>query len=337
MKNTKPLFIVIIILLIIALAWFLISSETPTEPEPVVTPDEEISEEIDELEQMRQDALVRWERNCEEEQNGVWIAEHEMCFTEENAEMLKESCEAMDGIWIEDSMLYECEIDGEMWKLGEWEMVEWEMYEEMRESCLDHGGEWIGGAEAACEIDGDVFYMGMWTTLDEMEESCIVEFGGEWLGGEETECEIDGVVYPGNWVQVFAMKDSCEDMGGEWIGGEDRRCEIDDYVYSRQTWERIDEMRDSCEDSGGVYLGAEYDDGDKFKCELNGEVYYNKHWERAAKAPSMGERCVEDGGDWNEETRTCQGLDLDWCSNIDMELSLRGLSWHQDTLSCTIY
>ncbi len=329
MKKATPLLIAIIAILVIALAWFLISSNK--EADPVVSPNEEISQELIEEETARREALSRWQTNCEAD-GGSWITEHEMCYTEENAEMLKESCEAMDGTWIEDSMLYECEINGERFSRGEWEMIEWEMYGEMRESCLDIGGEWLGGAEEACMINGDTFYGGRWMVLGEMEESCEVEFGGKWLGGENTECEIDGRVYPGNWVQVFAMKDSCEDTGGEWIGGDDNECRVNGQTYSRQSWERIDEMKESCEAVGGEYIG-----GDRFRCDWDGNVYFDANWERAALAPSMGERCVADGGEWNTGAKTCSGLSKDWCDNILVELDLGSVGWNNNALSCMLY
>jgi hypothetical protein len=329
MKNTKPLFIVIIILFIIGLTWILISRDKPTIP--IVSPDEEISEEINEDEQRRQEALIRWQTNCEDG-GGTWITEYEMCYSQENAERLRESCEAINGTWIEDSMIYECEINGEMFKLGEWEMIDWKTYDEMKQSCLDSDGEWIGGADMACSINSDVFYMGGWMVLDEMEESCVNKFGGEWLGGESAECEIDGVVYPGNWVQIYAMKDSCEEIGGEWLGGEKNECRVNGQIYSQQSWERIDEMKESCEEIGGEYIG-----GDRFRCDWEDDVYFDKKWERAALAPSMEERCIEDGGSWDEGRRSCDGLEKDWCDNILVELDLGAVGWNDDSLSCILY
>jgi hypothetical protein len=330
MKNSKILFIAVIILLIIGLAWFLISSDKKTDPEALISP-EEAGQELSELDKMRQEALIRWQANCEAD-GGVWLSDYEMCYTEENALAMKESCEFFEGTWVEDSMIYECEIKDEVFKLGEWEMIEWEMYEEMKSSCLDYGGEWLGGAGEACVVDGDTFYQGRWLVLDEMEESCVNEFGGQWLGGEETECKIDGVVYPGNWVQIFAMKDSCKGIDGTWLGGEENQCKVNGEVYSYGSWERIEEMKESCEEVGGSYVG-----GDRFRCDIEGKVYFDGSWERIAKAPSMGERCIEDGGSWDAGRRTCEGLEKDWCDEILMELDLGSVGWNGDTLSCFIY
>jgi hypothetical protein len=290
-----------------------------------------VPENLSEAEVRRQEALSRWETNCEKD-GGTWISEYEMCYSEENAERMRESCEDIGGTWLEDSMIYECEIKGEMFKLGEWEMINWEVYDERKESCLDYNGEWLGGAQMACTLDGDTFYQGKWMVLDEMEESCVNEFGGEWLGGEETKCLIDEQIYPGNWVQVFAMKDSCEDVGGEWLGGDNNYCQVNDKVYSHGAWERIDEMKESCEDVGGEYIG-----GDRFNCDLDGDIYFNKKWERVAKAPSMGEICIEDGGEWSEANMRCQGLDKQWCDDILVELELGSVAWNEDESSCFIY
>lgn len=320
MKNKNFLFIALVIIFLIALVWFVVDKQ-----------EKKVDPKTPEMEVLKQEALTRWQTNCEAD-GGTWIAEYEMCYNEENALTMKESCKAMDGVWTEDSMLYECEINGEMFKLGEWNMVMWETYEEMKQSCLDYSGEWLGGANEACNINGDMFYAGRWMVLDEMEESCVVEFGGEWLGGENTECLIDNITYPGNWVQIFTMKDSCEYVGGEWLAGENNECRVNGQIYSRQAWKRIDEMKDSCESVGGEYIG-----GDRFRCDLNDNVYFDKSWERAVKAPSMGTRCVEDGGVWNEERRSCEGLEKDWCNGILAELDLGGIGWNGDTLSCILY
>lgn len=76
-------------------------------------------------------------------------------------------------------------------------------------------------------------------------------------------------------------------------------------------------MKESCEEVGGEYIG-----GDRFRCDWDGNVYFDRSWERAAKAPSMGERCIEDGGSWDEGRRACSGLEKEWCDDILVELDL---------------
>lgn len=242
MKNAKFLLIAVIALLIIVFAWLALSGDKSPKPDVL---DDPISVEQDIL---RQEALIRWQANCEAD-GGVWLSEYEFCYDEETALMMRESCENFDGVWLENSRLYECEVNGEVFRGGEWEMIDWDRFEEMKTSCLDSGGDWIGGAGEGCSLGGDIFYSGMWMVLGEMEESCINEFGGTWLGGENTECRINGVVYPGNWVQVFAVKESCESSGGSWLGGDRNECQIAGDVYTFSSWERIEEMRESCESS----------------------------------------------------------------------------------------
>lgn len=331
MKKKSSLLIAILLVLLIALVWLIVDRQVEKSDLKNSKTETTIDEEFDGIEVRRQAALARWETNCEKD-GGTWISEYETCYSEENAERMKASCEAEEGVWVEDSMIYECEIKGEVFKLGEWEMIDRENYDKMKESCLDNKGEWLGGVQMACTLDGDTFNNGIWRFLGEMEESCVNEFGGEWLGGEETECLIDERIYPGNWVQVFAMKDSCENTGGEWLSGENNQCQIDEQVYSHSAWERIEEMKGSCEDAGGRYIG-----GDSFSCDLDGAVYVNKRWEIADKLPSMGEACTEDGGEWTKSTKTCQGLDKQWCDDILVKLELGSIAWKEGSAACVVY
>jgi len=324
MKKTNLLFITIIILLIIALVWVLIPKKEEIDSDENIS--EEKSQELIEAERRRQEALIRWQTNCEAD-GGTWMSEQEMCYTDETALEMKESCELAGGDWLEDSRLYECEINGEVFQGGEWTMIEWDRYEEMKESCLDSGGEWLGGAGEACNISGDTFYSGKWLVLGEMEESCINEFGGEWLGGENTECKIDGVVYPGNWVQIMDLKDSCLDIDGQWLGGEKNQCQVNGQTYSYGAWKRIEEMKESCENIGGQYIG-----GDRFRCDFEGSVYFDGNWERTVKVPILKERCISAGGTWLANTRACQGLEKDWCDSMLVELDLGSVGWNSETL-----
>jgi len=329
MKIAKPLLIAIIALLLIVLVWLLMPSDKDSDPKGLVS--SEIGQELSELDIMKQEALIRWQANCEAD-GGTWLSDYEICFTEETALMMKESCGIFEGVWIDDSMLYECEINGEMFKLGEWEMIQWDMYEKMKSSCLDIGGAWLGGVGKSCMIGGDIFYQGRWLVLDEMKESCINEFGGQWLGGENTECRIDGIVYPGNWVQIMAVKDSCENIGGTWLAGDNNQCRIHGQIYSRQSWERIEEMKKSCEEVIGTYIG-----GDRFRCDLEGKVYFDGSWQRASKALKIGERCIADGGYWNVNRSACEELEKIWCDNILIEFDLGSVGWNENALSCFIY
>ena len=330
MKNKKSLIITIALVLIIFLVWLFIDRQGYYTELEISKHDDAVVYHEGEVEDLEQ--ILSWQTNCEEEQNGVWIAEHKLCYTEENALILKESCQDMKGAWIEGSLLYECKINNEVFKFGEWERIDWEFYEEIKESCLDMGGNWLGGIEEACVLNDNTFYYGKWLLLGEMEENCVNEFGGDWLGGEETKCEINGIIYPGNWVQIFYMKDTCEDIGGEWMGGTENECRVNEMMYSNQSWERIEEMKTSCEGVGGEYIG-----GDRYGCLWNGNMYFDAQWERAVLIPSVRERCIEDGGDWNDRNRSCVGLSKEWCDNILVEFDLGAVGYNSNRLSCIIY
>lgn len=326
MKKSNVLITIFVLLVVVLGVWYFMSSGEEKEVEV----NNEITNEID---PQMAEALARWEANCQAE-GGEWLTERQFChkYDSERAEELKLSCENLEGEWLADSQYYECIIDGDKWQYGEWEMIEWEMFKEMKTSCLDEGGEWLGGVEQACEISGDTFYQGRWLVLGEMQESCVNEFGGEWLGGEQTECKIEGVVYPGNWVQIFQMKDTCLAEGGIWLGGENNECKIGDDVYQNQSWQRLSEMRESCESIGGTFKG-----GEKYRCDWQGKVYYNKSWERAVKSVDMAEACLADGGDWDDNSKACLGLSLEWCGEIDAQLDMGGLGWKESNRSCYIY
>ncbi|MCF7820584.1 MAG: hypothetical protein K9M44_03905 [Candidatus Pacebacteria bacterium] len=325
MQKNKILTIILVITLVILVAWYLASSFTNNNESNKTTKNNLISQEMD---------ILKLQQSKCQEDGGTWVKDRQFChvYNEEKAEILKKSCEDLNGTWFSDSRYYECEIDGDLWQYGDWEMVNWETFKDNKESCLESEGKWFGGVDEACEIDDDVFYRGKWMVLDEMEDSCINEFGGEWLGGENTECKIEGVVYPGNWVQIFTLKESCQDSGGTWLGGEGNQCRIGSEIYNNQAWERLGEMKTSCEESGGVFKG-----GEKFRCDIDNVVYYNKNWERLSKADSMGQSCEASGGSWEAETRTCSGLSLEWCGSINEELELGGLGWREASLSCYIY
>lgn len=329
MKKTNLFFITIIILLAMALVWVLISKNQEIDPESNIA--EEKSQELIEGQKRQQEALIRWQANCEAD-GGIWISEEEMCYNEENALAMKESCELVGGEWVEDSLLYECKINDEVFKGGEWEMIEWEAYEKMKASCLDSGGKWLGGVAEACNISGDTFYQGKWLVLEEMKESCLNEFGGEWLGGEETQCQIDGVIYPGNWVQMFALKDSCLEIDGQWLGGENNQCQVAGQKYSHGAWIKIKEMKESCQSVGGEYIG-----GDRFRCDYEGYVYFDGNWEKVVKVPILKERCISAGGTWVAKAKACQGLEKDWCDAMLVELDLAAVGWNSEALSCYIY
>jgi hypothetical protein len=326
MKKPSPILIGVIIIILIVLIWLIVSLIKNTKQ----LPSTEIITQETEIDILKKEALIRWQTNCEAD-GGTWVKDYEMCYQESIAQTLRASCQTAGGIWVEKSLIYECDINNERFKAGEWEIIDWERYQEMKQSCLDYNGEWLGGVNEACKLNGDIFYAGRWLVLNEMEDSCINEFNGQWLGGENTKCLIDNITYPGNWVQIFSMKDSCTSQGGEWLGGDNNQCQINNQVYSNQAWEQIPDMKTSCESIGGGYIG-----GDRFRCDWEGNAYFDKAWERFVLAPSMGELCIENSGNWNEDTKTCQGLDNDWCIGLISELGLSVIYYNDDTKSCYI-
>lgn len=324
MKKNKAFLIILIIILLILGAWYLVSSFSNGGSQENTEANLNFQETEPFMEQ---------KSNCEVE-GGMWLVDRNFChiYNQEQANLLQESCEELEGEWLVESEKYECIIDGELWQYGEWEMLDWQMFMANKESCLDSGGAWLGGLEEACEINGDTFYRGQWLVLEEMENLCVNEYSGEWLGGEDLACKIDGEVYPGNFVSVFEMKASCEENKGTWLGGDNNECQISSEIYENKSWERIEEMKTSCEEAGGVYVG-----GNKFSCDINDVVYDNKLWERVSKADVMGQRCEDDGGNWEVETKTCSGLALEWCMDINEELEFNGLGWRESDLSCYVY
>lgn len=269
---------------------------------------------------------------CESE-GGMWVDEREFCqfHDSERAEQLKLSCENSSGEWLSDSSYYECLIDGEIWQHGDWEIIDIEHYGELKQSCLEAEGEWLGGIEPTCMIKGDVFKQGQWLALESMEKSCVDEFQGEWLGGEKMECKIEGVVYPGNWVQFFNVKETCEREGGTLLAGEDNECQIGADIFKNQSWERLEEMRQSCESIGGDFQG-----GLDFGCLYQDKIYYYKNWEIVIKSDDMAKACLKDGGTWDSEAKACHGLSLDWCLQIETELNIGGVAWNKNKASCSV-
>ena len=326
MNKIKPIVIGVIIIFLLALILVFISKQLKKD-EPL--PEREKSAEEAQLDWLKQEALMRWEINCAEE-NGIWVPEHEMCYQDNIASEMKTSCELMNGFWLEDSLIYECRINNEIFKKGEWALIDWEKYENSKQSCLANKGEWLGGAQEACKINGNIFYSNQWLLLAEMEKSCVKEFKGKWLGGEKMECLLDGIIYPGNWVQIINMKDSCLNYGGEWLGGDDSSCLVDEAIYSNKSWELIEDAKFSCNQYGGEFIG-----GDIFACSINDEIFYNKQWERASVAPNMSAMCESDGGIWLDEYRECEGLSVDWCIKAESTFSeIRGLSFNECASAC---
>ncbi len=316
MKKNKVFIIILIIILVVLGFWYLSSTFSDREADSNLSSQE-------------QESL----KSCQDN-GGIWLKDRQFChiYSPEIAEFLQENCENFNGEWLSDSRKYECIINDELWQYGDWEMINWDSFNRNKQSCLEVDGTWLGGVNEACELNGDIFYRGTWENLEALQNSCINEFGGEWLGGENVECKIDDVIYPGNWVQAFTLKDSCEEASGTWLGGDSGQCKVGSYIYENQAWERLEEMKTSCENSGGVFKG-----GAKFRCDIGDTVYYNKNWERISKADTMGQSCKADGGTWESEARTCSGLSLDWCGNINEELELGGLGWKETSLSCYIY
>lgn len=329
MKKNNLLIAVIGIVVIIFAAWYLMGSVGEGGK---VTPQGN-GESIAEVDPELAEYLALRQAECQAN-SGEWLSERQGChiYDAEVADQLKLSCEEAEGEWLADSKYYECIIKGEKWQLGDWQMIQREIYDELKQSCLDKEGEWLGGTNQSCKLSGDVFEQGQWLALDEMQISCESEFKGKWLGGENMECKIDGLVYPGNWEQVFRLRDSCQLAGGTWLGGENNECQIANDVYQNQSWERLTEMRDSCESVGGVFKG-----GEKFRCDYEGKVYYNRSWERTAKSGDMAKACLTAAGTWDASLNACNGVDLDWCNEINSELDLGGLSYSETRSSCYIY
>jgi hypothetical protein len=182
-----------------------------------------------------------------------------------------------------------------------------------------------------CKIDGDIYNQGLWENLDYMKAVCE-GYKGQWIGGTDFKCELDDKIYSGDLVKAFGLKKSCDEYPGIWLGGEESACKVGPYTYKYGSWELIEEMRDSCLEHGGEYLG-----GPNFACKVYGATYQNKEWLRFSKEESVAEKCQSDGGNWIEEEKTCQGLPVDWCMDIEQEYDeIKGLGWDETTLSCSL-
>lgn len=308
MKNNKLVLIIGLIILILVAVWLVFLNDKKENVE------EQISVESECI-----------------ESGGQWTSGECIVYDEERAQELKKSCLQVGGDWVEDSYKYECSFDGDVFAKGSWRNVNWIRYDELKESCLDEGGDYIGGVDMKCEIDGEVYSRGSWEDLDYMKAVCE-GYKGQWIGGTEYKCELQDKIYTGDLVKAFGLKKSCDEYPGIWLGGEESACKVGPYTYKYGSWELIEEMEDSCLEYGGEYLG-----GTDYRCEVYGDVYSNKEWIRFSKEEPVQEKCQNDGGNWIEEEKTCQGLPIDWCMDVEQEYDeIKGLRWDDTTLSCSL-
>jgi hypothetical protein len=235
----------------------------------------------------------------------------------------------------------ECQIDKEIYQLEMVPMFDDQEYmtyiselrTEMKDSCQNYGGKWLGGNLLdeftwECEVDGEILVGGEWETLEAMKTSCA-EYNGSWLGGEDFECMIDGRAYPGNWERYFSLKNSCEEVNGIWLS-DSWQCDINGDLYIDGFWERIEEMKDSCESYGGTWIG-----GTNFECQVFEDNYTNKQWVRVSAKDRMAEACRAEGGNWLEKELECEGLPLQWCIDIEQELDeIKGLGFKEKASTC---
>ncbi len=139
---------------------------------------------------------------------------------------LKDSCQEYGGMWLgqfEDTFV--CEIDGIPY-FGNWASY-FRSQEECEKSdgdfialSKDNFSDWN------CVVDGKSYREGRWSRIEEMKESCL-EFNGVWLGGDNFECEVFGDIQTnGQWVRLSYsdnMAERCQSDGGDW-DSENRKC-----------------------------------------------------------------------------------------------------------------
>ncbi len=332
MKKANPLILMAIIILIIVAVWYLLPSQ-----EKAI---ERIEVDTTDLAFICYEYGADWiEGDCLI--NGQPVPEEDLLYL---AELIAD-CQRRTGQYLGEG---QCEIDGESYFLDMLVMFDDEEYmayigelrAELKSSCLDQGGTWLGGNlleefDWQCEIDGEILRGGEWEWLDEMKINCE-EYGGTWLGGEDWRCEIKGTVFPGNWQRYFDWEESCQAAGGIWLGGDidgsyhSWECNIDGEIFADGSWQRIEEMKLSCEEYGGTWLG-----GSDFACEVFDGVYDKEQWVRASAADRMGEACLAAGGIWLADHKECEGLSVQWCADIEMELEeVRGLQFNPCASPC---
>lgn len=118
-----------------------------------------------------------------------------------------------------------------------------EISNQFQSSCIEQGT-WLGGQNNECEIEGDIYPNGSWIRIAEMKESCL-EYGGEFYSGPKFMCKInDEFYYDKNWIRASIipnMATMCEADGGIWLE-EYKECEglsIDWCINAEMSFEEI--------------------------------------------------------------------------------------------------